>query len=490
MKASENQSSAGEANKLQFNASNVLLIFVLPWLVQCLWGFSYSSIALHYRSSGWPLWRLSMLAMSGNLLQPLLNGMVVNFGVWISAPFAIATSILVLPATIWPDSEAIVTIQLFVGYFVFLDLPLKTICFSQFSHSEDVLKEASRIQSLGCTTGYAVSPFIGGVVYDLWGWKGCAGMHLVCQSILSLGLCTSPGVWKDWERWQQARCLEAKMPSTVQVPQKRKSFISNAFPILRIPASIRLPCVAVALALAANGYAYQSEWSTYALYFREEHNWTSAMLAGVCQMAGDVVGALMLIVSARLTGSKPTKALSEHSEQQTRPRCPLLSKPYNLAMLLGAWVVLNMGLTMRSLHLAVISQVLMGTVFVFFLQWVNEMNMFYAFGDSETYAQIRTMTMAIFSTLCAIASGAALLLYDNVGRLMPFYMSAVVGCFVLVIYMIIFLPRARCAGNFDQIEEARHTQSLTGISPAASSKTVTSIISVRPAPANDPQTDA
>lgn len=312
-------------------------------------------------------------------------------------------------------------------------------------------------------------------------------MHLTCQSLLTLGICTSPEIWEDFKKWKKAKPVEVKNPSTVPL-QKRKSFIavypgkviSSAFPIMLLPRSMRLPCIVVALALGTNAYAYQSEWSTYALYFREEHNWTSAMWAGICQMSGDVIGAFVLVLAAKLRSSKSSVVQSECSEQPRRSRCPLFSKPYNIALLLGAWVVLNMGLTTHSLQLAVASQVLMGTVYVFFMQWVNEMNMLYAFGDAEAYMRIRTITLLIYTSLTAMASGSALLLYENAGRLAPFYVSAALCFLVLLIYVICFLLRVGCIGNLEQIEEARYN-----VTVVPSTATVTSI-EVRPADATDP----
>eukprot|EP00746_Dinoflagellata_sp_MGD_P017495 gnl/MRDRNA2_/MRDRNA2_140182_c0_seq1.p1 gnl/MRDRNA2_/MRDRNA2_140182_c0~~gnl/MRDRNA2_/MRDRNA2_140182_c0_seq1.p1 ORF type:complete len:635 (-),score=74.44 gnl/MRDRNA2_/MRDRNA2_140182_c0_seq1:287-2191(-) len=470
------------ADKLHLSISNIALVCVLPWLVFCIWGFSYSSIALHYRANGWPIWRLSIIALNGNLLRPIVNALIGQVGAWIAAPLGLIALVSIVPAFIWPDSELMVSIQLFMAYFIYLELALQTVCFSQFAHSKDLLKQASRLQTLGGTTGLAMSPFIGGLVYDFWGWKGCVAMHLIAQGLLTLGFCTGPGFWKDWQKWKQSRSATPKEPSTqVATPvQKREGFITksvnSAFPVMLIPRSVRWPCLAVAFAVGVNSYSYQCEWSTYALYFREEHNWSSAMWAGICQMSGDMFGAVILTVAARM---KSSKGHAEDSNRQTQSGCALFSKPYHIAWLLVAWLVLNLGLTMHSLKIAVASQVLMGTVYVFFMQWSNEMNMLYAFGDSDAYVKLRTMSLFLYTTFTALGAGLALLLYENVGRLSPFYVTAVMCFIVLVFYLMIFLPRAGCGGDLEHIEQEKYEKaSLKAIVPAASECTV---IQVAPA---------
>lgn len=471
----ENVGKDGGTATLHFSISNVNLLVVIPWLVFFIWGFSYSSIALHYRLNGWPIWRLSMIALIGNIVRPVMNGILSSVGAWIAAPLATLALIMITPAVIWPDWELIVSIQLLVSYFFYLELAFQTVCFSNFSHSKDLLQRASRIQICAGTLGVAMSPFIGGLAYDIWGWRGCAAMHVGAQSMLTVGFWTGPGFRKDWERWKQDKSSKSENLSIEAQPlQRRKNcilveMISSAFPIMSIPKSIRLPVLAAGFALGINSYSYQCEWSTYALYFREEHNWTSAMWAGICQMVGDVAGAIMLIVAQRFR---------KGSESEKGSSCPLFHKPYNLALLLGMWIVLNMGLTIKSLKFAVVSQILMGTVYVFFMQWTNEINMLYAFGDSEAYTKIRTVSLFLYTSFTATAAGTALLMYDNVGRLSPFYLSAFLCCAVLVFYLVVFFQRTGCGGNLEQIEKERCEAVWTGVTPK---DTESAVIHVTPA---------
>lgn len=474
--------SAAGNNKLQFNTSNIALILVLPWVTEFIWGFSYSSIALYYRSQGWPIVRLSVVVMVGNFIRPFfVNGLISRFGAWVAAPLSVVALILVFPAVIWTESEIVIAIELATMFMFFLELSLQTICFSQFSHSKDLLQRASRIQTLSLTTGYALSPFVGGVGYDLAGWKGCALMHLAAQSILTIGYCTSPYVWKDFNRWKAGPSLENQdsVTQVIQPEQKRKKVtgIAAAFPIMAIPGSIRLPVFMVALAVATCAYSYKVEWATYALYFREEHNWTQATWAGVCQMSGDVVGAIMLIVSNKLKKSNSSEVHSESSASQSQSRCLIFKQPYLLAWLLGFQGVLCAGMAAHSLNIVIASQVLMGTVYVFFMQWTNELNMLYACGDGDLYAMIRTMSLVIFVVMCSAAEGA-LIQYEYLGSRSPFYTCAALCFFVTIIYVLSFLLRIGCVGDFERIEVAHGKQSLTEGLPAPSESEV---IQVAPA---------
>eukprot|EP00746_Dinoflagellata_sp_MGD_P139057 gnl/MRDRNA2_/MRDRNA2_72581_c0_seq1.p1 gnl/MRDRNA2_/MRDRNA2_72581_c0~~gnl/MRDRNA2_/MRDRNA2_72581_c0_seq1.p1 ORF type:complete len:564 (+),score=63.78 gnl/MRDRNA2_/MRDRNA2_72581_c0_seq1:147-1838(+) len=446
------------SGELHGSIGNIVLLYFLPWICQCIWGYSYSSVALHYRSTGWPMWRLSIISWSANVTRPVLNGQITKAGPWISAPLSCLALMLIFPGFVWPDWELTVSIQLFVGYFMMLELCLSTMCFSKFSHSQELVEQASRIQNLAFTVGYAMSPAIGGVVYDLWGWRGASGMHVVAQGLMCICLCASSDVWKDYKRWK-----EAKQSPT---PKTKGSSVSNAFPILLIPKAIRWPCVAVGLSLGACCYTYSTEWNTYALFFREEHNWTSAMWAGICQMSGDVLGAIVMVLAAKVQKCITSEGHSEDGTQETKSRCLLFSKPYNITWALLAFMTLSLGLASHSLQIAVASQTLMGTVYVFFFQWVNEMNMLYSFGDSEAYARIRTFTLVFLTSFHSTASGSSLLLYDNVSRRAPFYVAAAICCVAMTFYTIIFFVRVGCTGNLKSFEQKHAPVECTVISVA------------------------
>ena len=64
----------------------------------------------------------------------------------------------------------------------------------------------------------------------------------------------------------------------------------------KIPKDIRLPVLMIVLNCFTNTATYVIEYSTFALFFREVHNWNEATLAGVAQTAGDVMAAIMMQV--------------------------------------------------------------------------------------------------------------------------------------------------------------------------------------------------
>ncbi|CAK9117269.1 unnamed protein product [Durusdinium trenchii] len=75
----------------------------------------------------------------------------------------------------------------------------------------------------------------------------------------------------------------------------------------KLPRDLYLPAFVIMLSSFNNNASYGVEWSTFAIFFKEQHGWESATWAGICQTAGDLLAAVIMAVAG-----KPTRAdLSE-----------------------------------------------------------------------------------------------------------------------------------------------------------------------------------
>lgn len=185
--------------------------------------------------------------------------------------------------------------------------------------------------------------------------------------------------------------------------------------------------VAVVMACAfANIFTYGVEWSLYALYFRLQYGWSGAW-CGFAQMVGDLLGAGVLGIS---TMSLPTRAMASAGGRAFRmPRLlkALVCPPFSLGVLACCHGALMVLLAQPHFILALIGQVLMGTVYVFFEQAVQEMLLKYSHGDHAYYRRLVSMHYLVFTAGCALPSPLALGLYEGTGDFaIAFYTAATI----------------------------------------------------------------
>eukprot|EP00913_Durusdinium_trenchii_P029106 g27290.t1 len=82
----------------------------------------------------------------------------------------------------------------------------------------------------------------------------------------------------------------------------------------KLPRDLYLPAFVIMLSSFNNNASYGVEWSTFAIFFKEQHGWESATWAGICQTAGDLLAAVIMAVAG-----KPTRAdLSECFGRRTK----------------------------------------------------------------------------------------------------------------------------------------------------------------------------
>ena len=147
-----------------------------------------------------------------------------------------------------------------------------------------------------------------------------------------------------------------------------------------ISKDLRVPVLLVSLCCFCNTGSYGLELSTFAIFFKEYHGWDAAIWASMAQTSGDLLAAMMM------------KALPNKVDDPTEDvGClrRLLMQPYNLSCLLFAWIFCSAAMASPWLPVAVVGQIVMGTVYVYIVKFTTDLNLFYSLGDTELFMSLQ-----------------------------------------------------------------------------------------------------
>eukprot|EP00438_Fugacium_kawagutii_P006731 Skav219143 [mRNA] locus=scaffold1574:731751:733658:+ [translate_table: standard] len=212
-----------------------------------------------------------------------------------------------------------------------------------------------------------------------------------------------------------------------------------------VPKDVRFPVFLVVLNAFYNNFTYPMEFATFALYFRQVHNWNEATWASLAQTAGDVLAAILIQLLSRV---------DFYNEDEAGCFMRLLhhftSSPFNLSFLLLTWIIFNLGMMSPSLVVAIISQTFMGTTYVYSMKWTNDMNLFYSLGDSQVFLTLQVMTKNAEALGGVLAGVLGQVLY-TLNPTAPFAFAAALALVVFLLYTAGFYARL---GFVDDIELA------------------------------------
>jgi hypothetical protein len=414
-------SGAEPRRTLQYRYTNVCLLFLLPFIDGIRIGYLYAALPIHYLDMGWPLWSFGVSLCGIFLWRALgMNGIFLVFGHWTVAPLEVLNVCLSIPMAIWWDNHICVSMGLFASVSAFFTDAYQGFVFDMFGDESDRLR-ASRSVTLSQTIGYAVSPFIGGLLFDAGGWKLSAEFQLVLLSVDLFMLLTNSVVWAKFKLWLQPKVQESKTSQALG----------------GIPAHIRLPSILIALTAGVNIFGYNVEWVTFAVYFRQVFGWESPALAGAAQMSGDIVAAVILVLAAKFKSkaSSPSAAVNK-----THCCKRLFAHPYMITYLMLAWASLHVLLASPVFAVAVTSQVLMGTVYVFVVQYIVELNTLYSDGNTRVFLLQTSLSSFCYSIFQAM-TGLTMPVYEGVGVQVPFYLAAGVAFVFAILYTVLFARR-------------------------------------------------
>ena len=165
-------------------------------------------------------------------------------------------------------------------------------------------------------------------------------------------------------------------------------------------------------------------------------------------MVGDLLGALVLGLSthAKVAGA---------AKRWEPPRVlrALLRPPFCVALLLCGHGALMVMLAQPHFLVSLTGQVLMGTVYVFCEQALQEMLLLYSHGSSARYRRLVFMHYIVFTAGCALCSPIAYGLYGASGFASAFYISAAIAFAVGAVFASFFVCVTSSHRNVVPVEE-------------------------------------
>lgn len=597
--ADEEFDALDAAETLPCNLAYVFVCILMPTLNGGLSGFIWPGYSLHFVEMDWPLVMAGAAVTIGFLLRAVTQQMQLRAGYWLIVPLATVHLVFAILALLYTTSLWAVFAQIVVFLGIDPTCAIEGIAFDTFGASEVQARQASSTILSVYTIAVAASCTLGGIVYDVSGWKGVCVYHSVCQGLQLLLICTQPAVHSSFrqvffapkaipkvsnlkaeevsgtegtakkafdhvvpvesiqaanlpgaveseepeepetgendesERLHKHRTTNrstASQPSTTSSAPRgskssargRNSGNSGATPGSKataktgrtvltafsrvtalsqagedfshhflthsallpqivgatgqtakprldttddansvtpdqpssrggIPKDVRLPSALIVFCSLCNNASYVIEFATFAVYFRQVHNWNEATLASVAQTAGDVLGAIMMQVL-------PVFFSSDYNPDELGCfwRCfhHLTAQPYNLTFILSTWILFNLGLTIPSLPVAIVAQIFMGTTYVYCSKWTTDMNLFYSLGDSKVFMSLQVYCRNADALGGSVAGllGTALFTVDPVA---PFVFSTALACAVCLAYTVGFCARLGFGDDIELAEEKR-----------------------------------
>lgn len=209
----------------------------------------------------------------------------------------------------------------------------------------------------------------------------------------------------------------------------------------------------VAMISFSTNLSYGVEWTTFAIFFAEQHGWANATWAGICQTSGDLFAGLVMGLLKNIPG-----ASLDELEGIRKLWHGMIAHPYLLVVFSFGWAILNAGLCVPSLPVAIASQVIMGTLYVFSTKGVTDLNRFYSLGDPKVFLQLQVQCKNMDAIGCLVAGGCSFPLYEY-NPIAPYVLCSGVSLLSCIVVMIGFCCRIGF-GNDIETAEARRARRL------------------------------
>ena len=337
---------------------------------------------------------------------------------------------------------------------------------SPIKSSVSLHKSALRIFTAAETLGYATATLFGGFVYEYGGgWRSCAWVQLAWLTLQIIAFVTSATVHRDFKNqsmkagnnkkcWRRCCCCCKSATATTAASNSTRSkpttTLVNGKEMTDAEIFLYIRCDLFVLLVAhcTSVFAYSIEFVLFAVYFKQVFGWSSTW-TGAAQMSGDLLAASILFGSVCLDNKKKTNKETEEEVEKmekvktssSRNGCIGCCKviyyaPFNITFLLLCVVVLYALICIPIFAIAVLSQILMGTVYVFGVQLVNEYLSKLSFGSRQLYRRITFYGRIAYDLSFCLAGFLGLIIYDNIDPVAPFYIISVLALLWTIIYTI------------------------------------------------------
>ncbi|CAJ1417358.1 unnamed protein product [Effrenium voratum] len=400
-------------------------------------GAPWAGITLHFNAMGWDLWKIGLVSLLGFGSRAFIAVLLGKVGHLVTLLLAVMHLACALAGLIFPENEAAVLIQLLgiVAFDVFV--AVERLAFATYKHSRVQATQATGSVLQGVVVSYALSSSIGGGLYDLGGWRGFSVYHVVVQSAQVLMFLTDPIIL--------ASVKEARLLCQKQAAQESEDTGKATPESKKLPKDLYLPAVFISAFAGLSMLSYQAEWSTYALFFKEQHGWNQATWSGLAQTSGDVLAAVLMKIVPYMRFGNLEDGFQKGGWR--RFVATICLPPYSAAAMCFYWMACNVGMIVPSLVVAVTAQVLMGTVFVVSIQQTQDMLVTYSLGDENVFARMSVLSKNFEAIGSAFGGCFGLLLYQEVGPASPFVLCATISALVGIMILLGFGARRAKSGG-------------------------------------------
>ena len=313
------------------------LLIILPFFNMSMTAATYTFLPLHFLDTdGFTLSMLGLIFLFGNGSRLMSATLITRAGDWcillFLVPLAITHVWLLSSEVTSPIPTFITFVMLYASNAILSLQGLVHITYSKGDGEKSELKRALRIFTVSETLGYATATLMGGFLYDYGGFTLCiyTQFGIVIGQIVVL-LCL-PVVHKSMAN-SCGRCLccnsgavssidgdgnvedESKDKNAIKIDDENNLHNDDdsvmvdgvRFTSDEIYASIR-PFVWIVLTFHFwNLFTYATEWALFAVFFRQQYNWSSTW-TGAGQMSGDILAAGVLLASVAACKQNSSKA--------------------------------------------------------------------------------------------------------------------------------------------------------------------------------------
>ena len=449
-------------------AETWLVLGLLPFLDATLAAQFYSSHLLHVtRHEGLSLEEWGHAHSAGLLLRIASAFLSMRVGTKVVAclvPFQLLNAVSSAALLLSPQNKWVFLVSVTVNTGAMgrgLQQVLVSICdVPEWPEIQGLAPGEQRVRMArmweGCfTMGYCFATFIGGAVYD-WGVYGpqrienCALFQLCCAATLAASSLAISHVRAS----HSAACCTTSMALSGSLVMSEEvndgdqvsacdADAAAGSTAARRRAASWVPVLVAATMCCAN-VAYVTEWCLYALIMSDGFGW-SATAAGAAQMAGDLVGALVLFFLSRYFTDETTGAADDGGDDAPSrgPHCcRFVLLPFNMVWLLFAFAILLVMMADERVAVAVVGQVLMGTVYVLMVEVITELNILYGYGDPDLTAKYSNMTFVGYAIGGIIGTLIPTQLYGQYGAEMPLHAAAAAVALWGLVWLAAFSVRS------------------------------------------------
>jgi len=447
------------------------LCFAVPFLSELKISWAFAAAPLHFQHHGWPLWAFGATISLATLGRVAMNATLIAFGDWLILPTLLIATAGAAYMLVEPLSLAAVVAGVAAGHLTDTCQVQASLCYRWRIGEEAAQKRALRLQAFSATFGYSSGALLGGALYEHGGFRGCAVLQLGILAAMAAMTALLPVVQASCRDSRQ-RCGGGGKAAAAQrqhepPPEATAQGVAAAAPaatsggaeveealsIVGTNGWLLLPASLVWVCDGANIFVYICEWSLFAVYFADAYEWSST-LTGAAQMAGDLLAAAVLALTttalwARLLRTDRTTRVVDRL---------LLQPPWNLGAFFGLYAATFVMLAQPIFALSVAGQVVMGTIYVFNKQAVQECYVALSHRSLALFRKLEFVGSCAFNLFMAASTTLAVVIYERVSMTAPFYMvAAVSGCWAAVVvgyWCVRLRGRIASAESFAAAEDA------------------------------------